>query len=156
MTPVQAKTLPVIIQGTDVLAKAKTGTGKTLAFLIPSIEVLLHTPPPPLAGAIRVLCLSPTRELASQITKEAEILTRFQPMSTAVIYGGTPIKKDYGKFKVRKKYCRKQIHGKKKKSTQILTDVCTRMSMKRLVNHTVFFPLNVELEFHSSDDTCDP
>ena len=39
MTPVQVGTLPVIIQGVDVLAKAKTGTGKTLAFLIPSIEV---------------------------------------------------------------------------------------------------------------------
>jgi len=39
MTPVQAGTLPIIISGVDVLAKAKTGTGKTLAFLIPSIEV---------------------------------------------------------------------------------------------------------------------
>jgi len=117
--------------------------------LIPSIEVLLHTPPPPLQGAIRVLCLSPTRELASQITKEAEILTRFQPMSTAVIYGGTPIKKDYGKFKVRI-----QIYLGSRNTRERAT--CTCMSMKRLVNHTVFFPLNVELEFHSSDDTCDP
>jgi hypothetical protein len=176
MTPVQAKTLPVIIQGIDVLAKAKTGTGKTLAFLIPSIEVLLHTPPPPQPGAVRVLCLSPTRELASQITKEAEILTRFQPMKTAVMYGGVPIKKDYEKIKVlplHALFTHKQLESKgvsPPRATSNHNHRCTpfKVSFKVLPtharslvsedtrNHKVFFPLNAELEFCSSDERCDP
>ena len=68
------------LQGTDVLAKAKTGTGKTLGFLIPSVEVLLNTqaPPPGPTSPIRVLILSPTRELAAQIAVEGEKLCQFQ------------------------------------------------------------------------------
>jgi len=97
MTPVQAQTLPVIIEGFDVLAKAKTGTGKTLAFLIPSIEVMVRGTRPQ-QGAISTLVLSPTRELATQICKEAEILTRFHNIKTNVVFGGTPVKRDYAKF----------------------------------------------------------
>ena len=52
LSAVQAQTLPVILQGHDVIAKAKTGTGKTIGFLLPTIERLVHAPPAP-AGAIR-------------------------------------------------------------------------------------------------------
>ncbi len=88
MTPVQAATLPVILSGSDVLAKAKTGTGKTLAFLIPTIETLLSSPRP--AGAIRALILSPTRELASQTATEARALTAHCPgLRVSLVVGGT-------------------------------------------------------------------
>lgn len=89
LTEVQDVTLPVILSGKDVLAKAKTGTGKTLAFLLPSIEALARSPPPP--GTISLLVLSPTRELASQIGKEADALLTFHPFKSQVVYGGTNI-----------------------------------------------------------------
>ena len=99
----------MIIRGTDVLAKAKTGTGKTLAFLIPSIEVVVNAMRNSSSSSggggggsnkkISVLILSPTRELASQIGKECEVLLRFQPsLKCAVVFGGVPIKKDHGRI----------------------------------------------------------
>jgi hypothetical protein len=96
LTPVQEASLPIILSGVDVLAKAKTGTGKTLAFLVPTIEALLAAPRPAGAnGAIRALVLSPTRELASQTAKEAAALTAHHAgMRTAVIVGGTNVNGD--------------------------------------------------------------
>lgn len=89
LTEVQNATLPIIMDGKDVLAKAKTGTGKTIAFLLPSIEGLVLAPPP--QRAISVLVLSPTRELASQIAKEADALLTYHPFKATVVYGGTNI-----------------------------------------------------------------
>uniref|UniRef100_A0A803M4V3 ATP-dependent RNA helicase n=1 Tax=Chenopodium quinoa TaxID=63459 RepID=A0A803M4V3_CHEQI len=93
MTMVQAATLPVILKGKDVMAKAKTGTGKTVAFLLPSIEAVLKTPPagrdqkkPP----ILVLVICPTRELATQAAKEAKTLLKYHPsIGAQVVIGGT-------------------------------------------------------------------
>ncbi|KAF7826172.1 DEAD-box ATP-dependent RNA helicase 31-like [Senna tora] len=93
MTVVQEATLPVILQGKDVLAKAKTGTGKTVAFLLPSIEVVVKSPPtdrdhkrPP----ILVLVICPTRELASQAAAEATKLLKYHPsIGVQVVIGGT-------------------------------------------------------------------
>ncbi|KAI8544974.1 hypothetical protein RHMOL_Rhmol07G0007000 [Rhododendron molle] len=93
MTVVQEATLPVILKGKDVLAKAKTGTGKTVAFLLPSIEVVVKTPPvdsdqkrPP----IIVLVICPTRELASQAAAEANTLLKYHPsIGVQVVIGGT-------------------------------------------------------------------
>ncbi|XP_074563769.1 DEAD-box ATP-dependent RNA helicase 31-like isoform X2 [Curcuma longa] len=93
MTLVQAATLPVILQGKDVLAKAKTGTGKTVAFLLPAIEVISKLPPvdrdqrrPP----INVLVICPTRELADQAAAEADKLIKFHPsICVQVVMGGT-------------------------------------------------------------------
>ncbi|KOO33436.1 hypothetical protein Ctob_012217, partial [Chrysochromulina tobinii] len=95
LSAVQAQTLPVILQGHDVIAKAKTGTGKTIGFLLPTIERLVNAPPAP-AGAIRALAISPTRELASQIREEAEqLLTFHKPRLTShVVFGGTNVKSD--------------------------------------------------------------
>jgi superfamily II DNA/RNA helicase len=75
MTSVQAQALPAVLTGQDVLGQAKTGTGKTLAFLIPAVEKLLQGPLSP--GQFGILVLSPTRELASQIATEAKRLTTF-------------------------------------------------------------------------------
>lgn len=87
MTPVQAATLPVILSGVDLLAKAKTGTGKTLAFLVPTLEKLAALPRP--QGAIRALVLSPTRELAAQTATEAKTLSlHLAGLRVSLIVGG--------------------------------------------------------------------
>ena len=75
-TDVQAKTLPIILQGADVLAQAKTGTGKTIAFLVPAIQRLLKSSTKRGPGQVGILVISPTRELATQIAVEGEILTK--------------------------------------------------------------------------------
>ncbi|CAL1398654.1 unnamed protein product [Linum trigynum] len=93
MTVVQEATLPVILKGKDVLAKARTGTGKTVAFLLPSIEVIVKSPPadhdnkrPP----ILVLVICPTRELASQAAAEANKLLKYHPsLGVQFVIGGT-------------------------------------------------------------------
>ncbi|GAB2224113.1 hypothetical protein Droror1_Dr00004860 [Drosera rotundifolia] len=95
MTMVQEATLPVILKGKDVMAKAKTGTGKTIAFLLPSIEVVVNSPlvsrdqkrPP-----ILVLVICPTRELANQAAKEANTLLKYHPsIGVQVVIGGTKL-----------------------------------------------------------------
>ncbi|GAA6051794.1 hypothetical protein JCM3770_004976 [Rhodotorula araucariae] len=88
-TEVQAQTLPVCLTGVDVLAQARTGTGKTLAFLIPSIENLLRAPTQPPKGQISVLVLSPTRELAIQIEDSAKVLLSGTPFKAQHVVGGT-------------------------------------------------------------------
>ncbi|KAK4379207.1 hypothetical protein RND71_001069 [Anisodus tanguticus] len=93
MTVVQEATLPIILKGKDVLAKAKTGTGKTVAFLLPSIEVVVKSPPdtrdqkrPP----VLVLVICPTRELATQAAAEANTLLKYHPsIGVQVVIGGT-------------------------------------------------------------------
>ncbi|XP_024987247.1 DEAD-box ATP-dependent RNA helicase 31-like isoform X2 [Cynara cardunculus var. scolymus] len=93
MTVVQEATLPVILKGKDVLAKARTGTGKTVAFLLPSIEVIVNSAAvgrdqkrPP----ILVLVVCPTRELASQAAMEANKLLKYHPsVGVQVVIGGT-------------------------------------------------------------------
>jgi ATP-dependent RNA helicase MSS116, mitochondrial len=94
LTEVQSKSLPGILSGKDCLARAKTGTGKTLAFLIPAIERLLrrieNTKGRKPTNAISTLILSPTRELANQIGKEAIKLLHFLPNHRVVtLTGGT-------------------------------------------------------------------
>ncbi|CAN6221214.1 unnamed protein product [Urochloa humidicola] len=93
MTAVQEATLPIILQGKDVLAKARTGTGKTVAFLLPAIEVVSKLPPvdrdqkrPP----ISVVVACPTRELADQAAAEANKLLKFHPsIGVQLVIGGT-------------------------------------------------------------------
>ena len=100
MTDVQAQTLPVIMEGKDTLAKAKTGTGKTLAFCIPALEIMGKTIGE--SGSnnnqdrVLTLALSPTRELATQISVEASRLTKFEPYDCNIVVciGGTNIKAD--------------------------------------------------------------
>ncbi len=84
-TPVQAQAIPPLMQGRDVVATAQTGTGKTLAFSIPVIEALAAVPR---SKTIKVLILSPTRELAIQIDEAFRQLTHGMRIRTAVVVGG--------------------------------------------------------------------
>ncbi|ELU40051.1 ATP-dependent RNA helicase [Rhizoctonia solani AG-1 IA] len=83
-TEVQAKTLGHILAGKDVLARAKTGTGKTLAFLVPAIETLRRVEQASTLGVASVLVISPTRELAQQIGQEAQMLVKGMPYGVQV------------------------------------------------------------------------
>ncbi len=88
-TPIQGKCLPHAVAGKDLAAKAQTGTGKTAAFLASTITRLLHKPKPDAQpGTCRVLVLSPTRELAIQIHKDAEALALYTGLHNVVIFGG--------------------------------------------------------------------
>jgi ATP-dependent RNA helicase RhlE len=84
-TPVQAEAIPPLLEGRDVVATAQTGTGKTLAFAIPIIEALAAVPR---SKAIKVLILSPTRELAIQIDAAFRQLAAGMRIRTAVVVGG--------------------------------------------------------------------
>ncbi|KAE8911100.1 DEAD-box ATP-dependent RNA helicase 25 [Phytophthora fragariae] len=92
LTNVQNETFPLILEGKDVLAKAKTGNGKTIAFLLPVIENMVKQGRR--SGAIPALAISPTRELALQIATEAKRLTKFHDLKVACFVGGANIKKD--------------------------------------------------------------
>jgi ATP-dependent RNA helicase RhlE len=88
-TPIQAKAIPIVLQGKDLLACAQTGTGKTAAFTIPILQ-LLHAKKAPAAArpAIRALILTPTRELAIQIDESIAAYGKFLPLKHQVIFGG--------------------------------------------------------------------
>src|SRR5690242_20592175 len=83
-TEVQAAAIPHAVQGKDILATAQTGTGKTLAFLVPIIEKLLAKPLP----GVQVLVLAPTRELAMQINTQYEQLRGRKLPAAALLIGG--------------------------------------------------------------------
>jgi len=84
-TPVQAQAIPPLMEGRDVVATAQTGTGKTLAFAIPLIEALAAVPR---GKTVRVLILTPTRELAIQIDAAFRQLAHGMHIRTAVVVGG--------------------------------------------------------------------
>ena len=83
-SPIQAKAIPLAITGRDLIASASTGTGKTAAFLIPILQQLVGTEP----GILRVLVLTPTRELALQIDEQALALGYHVGVSSTAIVGG--------------------------------------------------------------------
>jgi ATP-dependent RNA helicase RhlE len=95
-TPIQAKAIPPVLAGRDVLGSAQTGTGKTAAFALPVLSRLLTTPEPsgqpPISSAKphypRVLVLSPTRELAAQIADSFRTYGRHTRLRQTVIFGG--------------------------------------------------------------------
>ncbi|CAN5510715.1 DEAD/DEAH box helicase [soil metagenome] len=86
-TPIQEQAIPPALGGSDVLACAMTGSGKTAAFLLPILHRLLERP----RGATRALILSPTRELAAQIHEHFEALAAHVPVRSAAIFGGVAI-----------------------------------------------------------------
>ena len=94
LTPIQAETLPAALNGEDMLARAKTGTGKTLGFLVPSIERMARNSESGIDHdeGTRVLVISPARELAMQIEAEATKLMRsHHGLRAECIYGGRKI-----------------------------------------------------------------
>jgi len=94
-TPIQAETLPKALAGLDVAGQAQTGTGKTAAFLVALYAALLrHTPAADRPGnALRALVLAPTRELAVQIHRDAEILGQYTGLTLGLAFGGVDYEK---------------------------------------------------------------
>ena len=89
-TPIQAKAIPVILAGRDVLAGAQTGTGKTAGFTLPLLQRLMESRPAS-GRPIRALVLTPTRELAAQVEASVRAYGRHLPLTSAVIFGGVNI-----------------------------------------------------------------
>ena len=90
-TPIQAQSLPAVLAGRDVEGQAQTGTGKTAAFLVGIMNVLLREPRNPEAGdgQPRALVIAPTRELAVQIHRDAEQIGLHTGLRFGVVFGGT-------------------------------------------------------------------
>ena len=90
-TPIQAQAIPVVIEGRDVLAAAQTGTGKTAGFTLPLLERLSQTTPHMKKKQIRVLVLTPTRELAAQVADSIKTYGKYMHYKSMVIFGGVGI-----------------------------------------------------------------
>lgn len=86
-TPIQEETIPCILRGDDLIATARTGSGKTAAFILPALERLIK-PSLKSGRGPRVLILTPTRELANQVTESAKNYGRFMQLRTGVVLGG--------------------------------------------------------------------
>lgn len=90
-TQVQTQSMPAALAGYDILVSAPTGTGKTAAYLIPSLQYLLDTPRRK-RDSVRVLILTPTRELALQVAQLAKQLATFTKLQVAALIGGIDYK----------------------------------------------------------------
>ncbi|HTF96061.1 MAG TPA: DEAD/DEAH box helicase [Cellvibrio sp.] len=98
-TPVQTKAIPAVLNGKNIIVSSKTGSGKTIAFLLPSLQAMLERASVN-PSSTRMLILTPTRELARQIVKNAEQLLKFTGMKVGMICGGEELK--YQKAMLRK------------------------------------------------------
>ena len=85
-TPIQRQSIPVLMAGKDIVAQSQTGTGKTLAFLLPIVERIKVNAP-----HVQALIITPTRELAAQITTVAKALTKNLNINVLAVYGGQPL-----------------------------------------------------------------
>jgi len=83
-TPIQLKSIPPIMEGRDIIGLAQTGTGKTAAFVLPTLHRLLNGS----RGQVRALVISPTRELAEQTCENINVLARYTGLRCISIYGG--------------------------------------------------------------------
>jgi ATP-dependent RNA helicase RhlE len=90
-TPIQQKAIPVLLEGRDLCGIAQTGTGKTAAFALPSLDHFARNPIKTPLGSCRMLVLSPTRELAAQIAQSFRDYGRFLKLSVETVFGGVPI-----------------------------------------------------------------
>lgn len=87
-TPIQAQSIPFLLEGRDLLGMAQTGTGKTASFVLPLLHRLAEAPRPAPRGGARVLVLAPTRELVSQIADGFESFGRHLDFRVTTIFGG--------------------------------------------------------------------
>ncbi|MBU1210063.1 MAG: DEAD/DEAH box helicase [Alphaproteobacteria bacterium] len=92
-TPIQEKAIPPVLEGSDLLGIAQTGTGKTAAFALPILTRLSLNRREPMRKGCRALVLSPTRELASQIAESFRVYGRYLDIKVAVVFGGVDIRK---------------------------------------------------------------
>jgi len=90
-TPIQQQAIPAVIEGKDVLAAAQTGTGKTAGFTLPLLERLSRTKAKMHKKQIRVLVLTPTRELAAQVADSIKTYAKHMHYNSTVIFGGVGI-----------------------------------------------------------------
>lgn len=88
-TDIQKQAIPLALEGRDLMASAQTGTGKTAAFVLPALHRLLSNKPAAGIGP-RVLVLTPTRELATQVSESIRDMGKFSRLRSASIVGGTP------------------------------------------------------------------
>jgi ATP-dependent RNA helicase RhlE len=92
-TPIQLQAIPPVLDGQDLCGIAQTGTGKTAAFALPSLDYLARNAGMVPKRSARILVLSPTRELAAQIAQSYRDYGRFMNLSVAAVFGGVPINK---------------------------------------------------------------
>jgi ATP-dependent RNA helicase RhlE len=90
-TPIQAKAIPQVLSGGDLLAGAQTGTGKTAGFTLPLLHLLHSKPKQNKPGQPRCLMLTPTRELAAQIEESVKTYGKYLPIKSFVVFGGVNI-----------------------------------------------------------------
>ena len=96
-TPIQQQAIPPILEGSDVLAGAQTGTGKTAGFTLPMLQRLQHGTVN--RRRIRALVLTPTRELAAQVAESVRCYGKHLPFRSAVIFGGVNINTQIAKLR---------------------------------------------------------
>jgi ATP-dependent RNA helicase RhlE len=91
-TPIQRQAIPLVLQGRDIMGGAQTGTGKTAGFTLPLLQRLMSAEKPVKGQRpIRALVLTPTRELAAQVSESVDIYGKYLPLKAAVIFGGVKI-----------------------------------------------------------------
>ncbi len=98
-TPIQAKAIPILLAGKDLIGIAQTGTGKTAAFALPLLERLAADPQPLQPRTTRVLILAPTRELAIQIGESFAVYGRHLKLRHETAFGGVPIGRQINRIK---------------------------------------------------------
>jgi superfamily II DNA/RNA helicase len=95
MTPIQAKAIPLVLAGRDIMGAAQTGTGKTAAFTIPLLQKMLrheNASMSPARHPVRALVIAPTRELADQVAASVEKYAKHTKLRSTVVFGGVDIK----------------------------------------------------------------
>lgn len=90
-TQIQQEAIPVILEGSDLLASSQTGTGKTASFTLPLLQNLVNKKNPRRRFGVRALILTPTRELAAQIEESVKTYSKYLAIKSAVVYGGVNI-----------------------------------------------------------------
>jgi len=102
MTPIQAKAIPVVLSGRDVMGAAQTGTGKTAAFSIPLLQKMLkheNASMSPARHPVRAVVLAPTRELADQVANNVKAYAKQTNLRVAVVFGGMDMKPQTAELK---------------------------------------------------------
>ena len=87
-SPIQAQAIPVLLEGHDLLACAQTGTGKTAAFALPVLDGFARNPRKPFRRGVRCLILTPTRELAVQVTESFKTYGEGLGLKIGMVFGG--------------------------------------------------------------------
>ena len=102
MTPIQAKAIPIVLDGRDVMGAAQTGTGKTAAFTLPLLQKMLrheNASMSPARHPVRALVLAPTRELADQVANNVKTYAKHTLLRSTVVFGGIDMKPQTAELK---------------------------------------------------------